>query len=228
MIMYILKHPNTPAYLQAAAIAFAAWWGGRKVVDYFCQRRADKEFEIASKAFIGCNKAYSILMGIKSSHIFDRAALDDMLKLPKQLAELYLSYANNGLELLGEHDTFFDVELHTAYSETTLFFDSKTAAPLHRFLNMRGRLSILFQAMRSACNYVIANADHYETVGHAIDKNIEIIEDVIVQVWEDVELSKRQEKKEIDEGKGYQLMGQALNEAMDSATDIFPKIVRKA
>ncbi|WP_319471157.1 hypothetical protein [uncultured Pseudodesulfovibrio sp.] len=227
MLKEILVHPNTPAYAQAAAITFAAWWGGRKVVDYISQRRSDKEFEIANKAFIGCCKAYDILMSVKESHTFERENFDFFVEIPVQLGRLYESYSQDAIDRLAAHEEFFQIELYTAFTETKLFFDNDTADPPYSFLTTRNNLLNKLHALRAASRYVIENGNHRDIVGEHLDTNIEMIEDAVVQIWENIELSDRQVKREEEEGVQYHYMAEQLHEALNDAHRIFPKIVQK-
>lgn len=224
----VTEHPNTPAYIQAVVLMIATYGG----INYLKRRKEEKKFDLVINAYKYSFKVYHVIKNLKQAPMLfmNRKQLDEYKNIGYKpfaglISKIALSYSDN----LKKEQSLFD-NLYESYVEMKLFFSDKPkiTAPMENLLYSRNRISGLLDNIIGVGQQIENTADFYQ------EKCIEIIDDAVVQIWENIELNENQKDKEkkIEEEDGkkfkrkYYYLDDMLDEAMKSIEEEFPKLIR--
>jgi hypothetical protein len=224
----VIKHPNTPDYIQALMLMIATCGG----INYLKRRREERKFDIVVNAYKYSVEAYHVLKNLKQPPMLctNRKQINDYKNIGNiQFASLFSKVASSYVDNLKKEQSLFD-NLYESYVEMNLFFPSRPQVikPMSNLLYSRDRISGLLD------NIVSAGQQVENTTNSCQDKWIDIIDDAVVQIWENIELTESQKNKEveIEEEDGnkfkrkYYYLDAMLDKAIKSIEEDFPRLIK--
>ena len=193
-LLDIITHPSTPQYCQAAVILFTALWGGRKVVSYIEQKQKEKAFDLAIKSYTLCKKSSDILLSITSNQYMTRLLFDNILSSSrKKFANIVAEYATSDLKILADHAEVFN-EMYTTHCEIHILKGKIYSEPLLGILSIHSKIVGLLQSIITTDKIFGEQLDNGLAYSREIALNT--IDDAMVQVWNNIDLSQRQKDQE--------------------------------
>lgn len=225
----VVGHPNTPAYLQAVAVIIASVVG----MNFLSRRKAERKFDLVTKAYKDCLVAIDVLRRIKQPPVLfkTRENVDNSVSNSKELFLKSVAYFADSYQsvLKEEHKVFED--LYDCYAEMRLFFHKKQEQlrPIENLLYARKRIMELLENLK-LCHQLIQDLmPEYQ------DRPIKTAVNAMVQIWEDIELDEEQKKaqgkvEDIDGVKGvrkYHYLNDLIKNARNDIDKIFPKLIVK-
>ncbi len=214
--------------MQALVLGIAAF-GGFK---YIKKRAEERKFDLVVNAYKYSLKAYHVLKGLKQPPALftNRQQVNDYQRIGnKQFAALVSRVANSYADNMKKEQSLFD-NLYESYVEMKLFFSKKPeiTEPIKNLLWSRARIAGLLE------NVITAGQQIDHTVVIFQDAWIEIIDDAIVQIWEDIELTDTQKNKEedIEDEKGkkfvrkYYHLNTLLDQAIKDIEEQLPRLIK--
>jgi hypothetical protein len=223
----LVAHPNTPSYIQAFLVFYAAYVGS----NYLKKRTAERKFDLTVKVYKNCLMAIDALQRVKQPPVIfkTRKDVNESILIGKEVFLKSVAFFADSYQstLKEEHEVFEN--LYDCYAEMKLFFHGKDEIlkPIVNLLYVRNRIMELLEYLKLSHQLIQDLMPEY------LDRPVKIAINSMVQIWEDIELDndQKQAQDSIEQADGvksirkYYYLNDMINNARCEIDKVFPKLV---